>query len=167
MRVGDLIFAYPSSFIGKMIAKKTNSRFSHVALYIGNGEVIESDAFITTHRVKLLDTPYGKEGRYEVMTCRRLTAKQRIGIRKYALSKIGTRYDYIQIPAILIRLSTGIQLSWLDHPHRYICTELIYESYQYKGIDLLEGYPGGSVSPEELRWSERLEFTKEEIAYGT
>lgn len=167
MQVGDIIFAYPSSLAGELIAKRTNSRFSHVAVYVGNGRVVESDMFIKTHKVRLMDTPYGKSGRYEVMTCRNITPRQRKLIMVYVLSKLGTKYDYKQIAAILIRLTTGIRLESLNHPHRFICTELIYEAYKYAGIELLEGYPGGSVSPEEMRWSEHLEFAKEEIVHGT
>lgn len=160
MQKGDIIFTYPTNLYGRLIAWATRSPFSHVALYAGDGYIIESNAFVRTRQI------YRKDfyDEYEIMTHPTLSEEEREAIVAYAIERIGARYDYLQILAIIIRMITGLHISLFDQPHRYICTELIGKAYASIGVSLLPHIPTDSVSPSELRLSYILRLKQRSVS---
>jgi len=146
MRTGDIIFFKSDTFISKLIIKLTNSPYSHVALYIGNNEVIEADRFIKVRKRTL----GAKEIIFVKETSSLLSEQQKINLVSVASSYIGRDYDYKKILVWLIRLLFRRETRLVDDANGLICSELIDRAFADIGVDLVPEREDGDVLPSHL-----------------
>ena len=121
--------------IGESIRSATGGNFSHVALYVGQGYLVEA---VWDGVRKIHWSESGYPGNYHVVALRHkdiesLDIQQVIN---FASSKVGLKYDYpfIIFAGITVLLSrVGINIrglrNWFDVKNSYICTELVGDSY--------------------------------------
>lgn len=147
MEVGDVVMFKPSSPISFVIAYLTKSEYSHVGLVVGKDMVVEADRFVNT-RLSQIEFDPNRHALYRVPG---LLETQKKIIQEYAVSMIGTRYDYWQIFGWFIRLVFGWNKHNLFNRSNYlICSELIDQAYQRAGVPRSCDCPVGDVTPQDL-----------------
>ena len=142
LRIGDLFLVDGSGLISKAIEdveygrRKVARRYSHVAGYIGNGQLIEAEGF--------RKTGYAPASKYagcaDVFRCVSLTREQQKQILRLALWRVGGQYDYLLLGMEFIRCAFGIVIPYREPPNARICSTLwAVGIYRNIGIDLCPG----------------------------
>jgi cell wall-associated NlpC family hydrolase len=145
MRAGDVLFIRGTSPVSVLIRWLTKSPYTHVALALGDGRIIEADRFIRTRIRKLTDA--------DVFDVHRLQDVDRETLNlvcMVARSYEGLRYDYLQVLGQLLRLAFGWQEPLFNRKNRFICSELIDVSFMASGVPRLHRDHVGNLSPGEL-----------------
>ena len=143
---GDIIFYRPTNLIGWTISKLTRSEYSHVALAIDAYNIIEADKFIKS-RVSNL---YYVDKINSVYRLNGVTEDQRHMIVNNALTMVGMRYDYKQILGLFMRLSFHKELSTFNTANKYICSEIVDNSFVMSDVPRKDMRNLGDISPQEL-----------------
>lgn len=168
MEVGDIILVSGQSFISKLVQKITRSKWSHVALYIGGGYVLEINWNIKAHIVPNL---YPKEGE-ECLVLRNkipLTKEQQDMIisRGCAYNQTGNRYDFLLLAGLFLKtlFPNWKVLSKLNDKNSFVCTELTDQVLKEAGIDLFPGVEG-DIYPLDFLHCEQLEVVYSNVSHG-
>jgi hypothetical protein len=150
--IGDVIFFKKnSSFISRMIAKVTNSEYTHVGLIVAFDEstnvakIIESDRFVNTREREIT---LGNS-KYVVYTTGEKPKEQVDGILKFAYRNIGAKYDYLQILGLFLSLLFKRE-RYFNSSNKLICSELIDLAYYTAGVKRLTTSNLGNIVPQEL-----------------
>jgi hypothetical protein len=150
--IGDVIFfKKDSSFISRIIAKVTNSEYTHVGLIVAYDEltntatIIESNRFVNTrvNRITLDD-------KYVVYTTGEKPKEQVDRLLSFAYRNLNVKYDYFQILGLLISLLFKGENRYFNNSNRMICSELIDLAYYTAGVKRIDGVNLGNVTPQEL-----------------
>lgn len=124
--------------------------WTHSALYVGEGKLIES--VCRGVRAIGLDEAYpeGKTG-VRILRRRGLDGVDASRIVEYCRQQIGTRYDFQALayfvflhllPSYLqFILTTDHWGRWLDRPGSYFCSELVSEGFKQAGVYCFEREP--------------------------
>ena len=131
---GDIILSHErGSASSRNIALLTGSFFSHSAVYLENGVMIES----VTTGVQLRPTQDEfSKCEYVIMRCLALTDEQREKILTISPSFVGQHYDFGSAINILRRtfMSNGKNIPKPSNAN--ICTNLVVDLYRKVGIEL-------------------------------
>lgn len=151
--IGDVVFfKRTNSFISRVIANITNSDYTHVGLIVAYDEmtgvatIIESNRFIETRitRIQLNES-------HMVYSTGSKPKEQTDRILKYAYSKIGMKYDYMQVVGLFLSLLfKGYRCAWFNSTNKLICSELIDISYLSSGVKRVDMINIGNITPQEL-----------------
>lgn len=162
MQIGDIILVSGNSFISKIIQKVTGSKWTHAALYVGGGNILEID---WNTRAAVIKKDY-RELEYDYVVLRRnekLTISQ---IRKLAISslahdKAGNRYDFFLLFSMLLKclFPKGKLFRKFNKRNAYICTELIDTVKRDAGIVLFPNRKG-DILPHEFLECEDLQLVE-------
>lgn len=109
LNIGDLIFVHGKDFISEAIETITHSSFSHVAIYIGNGKVIEAQGGRTVGTQSL---DY-YNGEYTVCPLD-LTGEQLTKSLPWLLAQRGRPYDYWDIFILFLRCVFWLKVPWRE-----------------------------------------------------
>lgn len=134
----DLIFVRGTSWLDRIIERVTKSKYSHVSVYAGNGQVIEAQVF---RPVRSLGLYYANCDVYRVS----LTDYQKQRMLAYLQAHIGEQYDYLEIFFLFIRYLFGFKFPYRE-TRRVICSTLVRDALEYAGLPMTDGL----VSPEDL-----------------
>lgn len=144
--LGDVIFVKLKGPIADLVSDVEHSPYNHVAMYVGDGNIIEANGFIRTRVIPL--SVY--DGEYEVYRIPNLPEYQKRKIVDYALSKVGTHYDYLKILGLFIRFELFKRFrGWAERNH-FICSELIDLSLHFGDVPRKRLDHLGDISPIEL-----------------
>ena len=143
---GDVIFYRPSGFIGWAISKITKSKYSHVALVVSPDHIIEANRFIKS---RIADLHYTKEI-HSVYRLKNLPADTRLKIINNALSMLDVDYDYSQLFGLFLRLVFDIKTNIFNKVNKYICSEIIDNSFVKAGVPRKDQENIGDITPQEL-----------------
>lgn len=122
------------------IAKLTGSVYTHAALYIGGGLIVECDVGRPVSVRQL--TQYRH---YDVYRVGSATDGERAEAVSFCLSTIGAGYDYSAVLSIGLERLLCQPITWArGDPARWYCSELVAASWRLAG-DL-----GGRVTPGDL-----------------
>lgn len=150
--IGDvLFFKDDSSFISRVIAKMTRSKYTHVGLIVGYDKltnevtIIESDRFVNTriNRMTLNDN-------YVVYTTGDKPKDRVDKILKYAYRNLGAKYDYLQILGLFLALLFKGNKRYFNSNNKLICSEGIDLAYYTAGERRLVNDNLGNITPQEL-----------------
>lgn len=136
--------------ISAAIRLQTRSEYSHAALLMPDGQIVEAWQGAGV-RVKAL-TDWSGIDIYDVP---RLYQYQWNDAIDFALRQVGQGYDYKGVLRFLTRQDTPENGKWF-------CSELVFAAMQFAGLNLLERIPAAEVSPGMLRLSPHLELRKSE-----
>ena len=134
----------------------TDPGWDHVALYIGNGSIVEATP-AGQGVVRIVETsylaPYTEAIRYgRVATA---NESQRLAAVAFAMSQLGKPYQYLNFLRPMINRSKdpgGDATAWY-------CTELVWAAYWQQGINLdVRGSLRGPVMPSEICWDDDVEM---------
>lgn len=140
VKPGDLVFVSGTDWISYIIRWVTKSKYSHMAIYIGGGEVIEAQAF---RKVGKRELSY-YAGKYDVVSVP-MTEKQRLHGLIWVLRQQGRPYSYWSDFIILMRRLFGIVIPWREDKN-IMCSRLARDFLFHCGLPI----PDEDMSPEDL-----------------
>ena len=139
----DILLVRNSGWISDTISEALNSQWTHVALYIGNEQVIDTDLLeeVGIRSIYEFDS-------YRIVRVKGLRKSQKEKVLKFMYENIGKEYDYAQILGFVLEYRLGIK-NKIHEPNKYTCAKLIDLAFKEAGIDLLDGYDG-DITPKEI-----------------
>lgn len=133
------ILAYRGkSWISKMIRWQTRSKYSHIAIELNDGSVIEAWHIGGVAHNKSFRTVHTKGTPVDVFSINK--PFDEIEAEAFLLEQIGKKYDFGSIARFMSRR---------DEPHddKWFCSELSLDGIAKGGLNLLERIPFSHVSP--------------------
>src|SRR3989344_1111606 len=132
---GDIILAHSKkSVFGKLISLFTKSKFTHAALYLGNGLIVESDKELRGVVVSPLVSYYDyKKHKLKAFRPKFLSEGKAMEIAEDVFGKVGSPYDFRQIVGHAYRKISsliGVVREVPDAKNSFICTELIAKAFE-------------------------------------
>jgi hypothetical protein len=163
LRPGDIIFFQGKSFISRGIRAFTDSKWSHVALYVGDGYIIEATAAGVEKNV--LRPLIYRANRVAVGRIPNLTVDNQHRMIDKAYSMIGDKYDVWQLLTFSLYFAfrkIGIIWPFLigDKAGEVVCSALVAICCMI--IPLKFGKTLKAVSPETIYSSDKIEIISEE-----
>lgn len=140
LKPGDLIFVYGTDWISRCIEYFTKSKYSHVAIYIGNEMVFEAQGFRKTGTRSL--SYYA--GEYDVFRLPMTNEQLQSGLEWLSNEK-GIEYDYWDIFVLLMRCAFNLQIPWHEC-HRLICSRLMRDFLFHCNLPI----PDENMTPEDI-----------------
>lgn len=175
LKKGDILVSTTNATVSSVIRVGTHSIVSHAMLYIGDGEVIE--AVGEGVKINSLHNNIITHGYRNVMAYRlpSLTSERAISVVNYALSQKGKAYDFGGLVGAAensdpVFMRSNPVSSYILHPfafpaqmgvhllgrtgafqdaNKYFCSELVFESFERSGINLL-GHPAYQSYPQQI-----------------
>jgi len=136
--------------ISKLIRWQTRSKWSHAAMLLDDGSVIE--AWVGgVKKSPSISTLHNPGTRVDVFDFK-LSDKEKC--LSYLYSKVGARYDYRSIFRFLSRSSKN------DPEESLFCSELIFNASLAGGLRLLDRIPARMVSPALIGLSPHLKYLR-------
>lgn len=145
----DIILVRSSGWISKTIRQVIGSEWSHVAIYIQDGKVIDTDILEKVNYRDINDFEEFKVLRYE-----ELTEDDKEKIILFMSSNINKEYDYSQIVGFILEYQFGFKNS-IHEQEKYTCSKLIDIAFKMAGIDLFNAHDG-DVTPKEISECKKL-----------
>ncbi|MFA8440279.1 YiiX/YebB-like N1pC/P60 family cysteine hydrolase [Yoonia sp.] len=126
LEVGDMVVTSASSAVSEAIRQRTGRPASHVALYVGDGMVVEAVQGGVEHNT--LSVTLGRTDFAAAYRMPGLTAAEKRSIKAYAMDAVarGVGFDYLAI---------GSLQHWQDDDALF-CSELVFEAYGAAGRSL-------------------------------
>lgn len=140
LKPGDLIFVHGTDWISQCIERFTKSKYSHVAIYIGDGQVMEAQGNRTVGTRSL--SYY--VGLYDVFRVP-LTHEQLEAGLAWLNNEKGIEYDYWDIFVLFMRCVFNLQIPWHEC-HRLLCSRLMRDFLFYCNLPI----PDANMTPEEV-----------------
>ena len=135
------------SWVSRLIRLQTRSRYSHAAVQLPSGTVVEAWRRgvhmilgpFAHHSVGTVIEVYSVEGDYNLMQ-----------VKEFLTAQLGKKYDFRAIFRFLSRRP-------MPADDRWFCSELVISAFAAGGLDLLNG-PASELSPRDLSLSTCLVF---------
>ena len=146
---GSILFIRSHEVISSAIRRVLHCQYSHVAIYMGDGKVIEADwkGVIRNPYSRYVNNP---DYTVEILNPG-LTDEQMDIFLRFVTSKIGDGYDYsLFLGNFLSRIfhrSRRVMGLW-NVENNWICTELVSSGMEEAGILFI--FPTSQVTPEDL-----------------
>jgi len=133
-------------FISSLIRFQTRSEFTHAAILIPTGEIIEAYQGDGVRKKRLADWR-GVTG----FTVPRATARDWARVIAFMEDEIGAMYDYQSVLQFVTR-----RKETRASQDKWFCSELVFAAFEAAGIDLLERTTAANTSPRDLSLSPLL-----------
>ena len=134
---------------------QTRSQYSHAAIQLEDGSIIESWQGDGVRRKYLSD--WEGVDVFDIAGAPDLNEEE---IKEFLLDQLGKGYDYRSVLRFLTKKKGDASKSWF-------CSELVFEAVKAGGLNLLERVEGWQVSPSVLSFSPCLvpskKYGKDEI----
>lgn len=146
LEVGDLICIRHSGLLNLILGKYREKRYKHIALYIGNGRVLETQFF---RKVGYRNLSY-YDGKYDVYRYNEpLIDFHKMRILFSLRSHIGLPCDRLDVFMRFVRAILHGKIP-RSETHRYIGSKIIRDAFVFAGLSM----PDGDVCPDALSgWS--------------
>lgn len=156
LQPGDIFVVHGRYLLSRIIRIVLDSHWNHATLYLGNGEFIEANN--KGVEIKSIDSYASKD--IELYRHVSATKKQREKITAYARTKVGKHYDYFQIIQLFFYFIFGIRgnARSIGSKNRYICSELVAESYAATGLKCYKNYSPTQISPADFTQSDQFKL---------
>jgi uncharacterized protein YycO len=136
------------SLISRLIQWQTRSPYSHVAVQLNDGRIVEAwhiggVGYLTehTHTPKTEIDVFKIEGEYNILA-----------VEKFLSAQIGKKYDFRSVFRFVSRRDAPADDRWF-------CSELVVTAFYMGGLDLLRGAPS-MMSPRDIAMIPRLQFER-------
>lgn len=137
-RVTVALFQGPG-LVSRLIRWQTRSAYSHAAIVLPSGAVIESREGIGVRQLSALEPKHGEEIDFFAVD---VTDEQLAALTRFLHRQLGKKYDWTMVA----RFVTRRQESRASRG-RWFCSELVFAAFQVAGIHLLRGTEPWEVSP--------------------
>ncbi|MFO8132696.1 MAG: YiiX/YebB-like N1pC/P60 family cysteine hydrolase [Thermoplasmatota archaeon] len=134
----------------------TDPGWDHVALYLGNGSIVEATP-AGRGVVRVVEASYLERYTEAIRYGRVVSANasQREAAVDFAVSQLGKPYQYLNFLRPMINRSKDPA----PEAEAWYCTELVWAAYWHQDIDLdLRGTFRGPVMPSEICWDDDVEM---------
>ena len=157
---GDILVTCNNTTLGKMIKKFTKSIYSHAALYIGGGDVVDAtNKFGKGVRVRTIKQTAQRFYRIDILRHPNLSEDRAEKICQKALAHVGESYNYLML--LLFPIMPLLPDKWknpLAKKEAKICSELVSRVYKEIGIDIVPKKTEGQESPADIGRTTTLRF---------
>lgn len=143
---GDLILLKNDSILSRIIKFFSKSEYSHVAVYLEDGFVIESD----WGGVQISHLRKYKSVEYDVYYHAKMDKDKAEMLTQWMLGQVGSRYDYGGIFGILLNKLGLTKKNHWDDKASYWCCELVADAYLNVGLKVCAREETWLVSPGDL-----------------
>lgn len=125
LQIGDLIVSTSTAWISERVRNHTDSPVSHVAIYVGSGQVVEA----VDQGVRIRALSEALEDDYYAAAFRPdgLTDAQRESLARWLRSQVGRSYDYVAVASLLT----------YQNPEAWFCSELVLAAFEHIGKPLV------------------------------
>jgi len=164
---GDLIFTRSLDFTGKVIRFITRSEINHVAIYLGNGKIIESQLGHGVRNYDLQDYMNDEKCQVYYGSLKHISSKQIETAIKNAENLLKSPYDLAGQAGILFKIIImGIGLGWLvkfygknitQNDNAYWCSELVAHCFEKAGVRFTQ-VDQRYATPEDFAISDLIDF---------
>ena len=136
------ILAYcGTSWPSLLIRLQTRSRYSHVAVEMDDGTVIEAWAFIGVRHVA---DKFEAHKAGTVIESFEITGDcDQAAVASFLRSQLGKKYDYRSLVRFITRRNTRLDDKWF-------CSELVLEAFRRGGLELLMRIPASHATPRDI-----------------
>ncbi len=154
LKPADVFVVHGNHLISRIIRVVLDSHWNHATMYIGNGKYIESNN--KGVEIKSLDKYKSKD--IEIYRHKKISDLDRKRIVSHAMQEVGKRYDFLQIIQLLFYFVFGIRgnAREIGSKNRYICSELVAESYKTAGLKVYKNYNPTQISPADFSESDQF-----------
>ena len=154
---GDVLLFRPTTWLGRLVAWATGSKYCHAAMFLGDGNVAEMREFLGGRLLPLAN--YVTEI-IDVFRPVDSSSVTKIYAILRMLELIKERYSFLHgIAAFLLRRIPKRLRKWFnfecDH-HGYHCSQAISKAYREAGFDLCSRRPDWATAPGDLARSPSL-----------
>ena len=132
--------------VSRLIRWQTNGQYSHAALQLPNGRIIEAWHKPAKVRLRSRLEDWSNVEAYDVEG---MDAAQWSMAMAWAHRQIGKKYDFGGVFRFLTRRRK-------DQDEKWFCSELVFQAVKEGGVDLLSRIKGAQVSPVVLSFSPLL-----------
>jgi len=173
LKRGDLLFFTSNNFIAKAIQWVTSSKINHVALYVDDGLVLESQ---NDTGVAVRDLEYyfnRKDERIQIGRVINIKEKTLEKVLAYACEKKGQRYDFFGLFGIFLKymvkkihlnkIITFYGENKINARRSYWCSEFLADAFLTQGIKFTE-HDISYLTPSEMFNSPIIEKIEEKHA---
>ena len=136
--------------ISRLIRWQTNGEYSHVAIQLPDGQILE--AWHKPAKVRLRE-PLEDWTNVEAFDVEGMTEKQWEKAIAWAKQQVGKKYDFGGVMRFVTRWRKPQDESWF-------CSELVFQAIQEGGVRLLDRIHCSQVSPTVLSFSPLLKPAK-------
>lgn len=156
LQIGDIVFFKRKNFFASLVSRITKSPYSHVAMVIYPGYMIEANWYKKSNIVAFEYNP-------EYMEAFRikggLSHSQQMIVLNKSGKQLGKTYDYPQLFEYVLEYLFKARFfdSFLNSKNLIICSELIDDIYDEISIDLVPDRAKGNVTPADLVNSDLIE----------
>lgn len=161
LSIGDVLLYKPETLniISHLIAFFSNGgKYSHAAVYIGNGEIIESHIDTNVHKTKIKSEDFKLIDVYRYPLF--LDSSEKKSLVQWYKSKIGRNYDLAAFPSTFVKSVVANFFGFknfrksrpvLNNDNAWYCSELVSEGYyDMLGINIVPGLHPMSQTPDDL-----------------
>ena len=144
------------SVVSRLIRWQTRSQYSHAALLLPNGSVLESwhrGGVSHNHGLGACHTPGTEVDLFAVESSKGFALVDWARTLDFAFAQIGHTYDYRSVARFLSRRAEKADGKWF-------CSELVFAAIKAGGLDLLANTSADRVAPGHLAWSPFLRFVE-------
>lgn len=155
LEVGDILFIDSGTILSHIIKRVTDYPYSHVALVVGDNQLIEITAFTKSKVIRLEDEDI-KHAKVKRLR-RKLTDVEKIRIAEHANLLVNRSYDYKAVGYLLMNYLLGVNIDpFKNTMDRVYCVEAVDYIYNATGIDLVKGHENNLLTIKDLYDSEHL-----------
>jgi uncharacterized protein YycO len=131
--------------LSTLIRWQSRGKYSHAAILLPNGRIVESWQGSGVRIKKLKDWRD-----IDAFAVPGMTTAQWDDAIEFAIGQVGKGYDYLGVLRFVSRRPS-------PENERWFCSELVFDALRHAGVDLFERIEGWAVSPGLLEISPRLE----------
>jgi hypothetical protein len=165
LKAGDLILTKSPDWVSRFVRWVTSSEQSHIAIYLGNGLLIESQ---NGYGVRVLNiNEYLDDDKIEIFIARPKLMPQRIyEVLDFSKQFIGRRYDLFGLMGILVKyMIDKMKLTkWITFfgynkvadPQKFWCSEFVAFCFHKIAFDFVK-HDASYITPNEIYESGAVE----------
>ena len=154
----DIIIVYnPKSWLHRLIHGVTHYKAGHVALYLGDGRIIEANS----SGVHVKDWKNYRDGMLVYLgRCGNLNEDRELKIRQYAADMVNKEYAFAQLAMIFFKNLFGVRHIPDVSKQAVICSEFVARAFKEAGILLCPGIRPEETTPGDIMRSRELFLIK-------
>ena len=146
----------PSSILDRIICFFSRGKYSHAAIILDDGSVIEAKPFHGVRKVKSIYDVLDSKESVEVFAVD-ITTEQTEMVERFLHEQVGKKYDYWMVFGFVIYTDEESRKS----RNKWFCSELLFMAFLKAGVELLCRIDPWKVSPTMLSYSPiaKLEYS--------
>lgn len=139
-----------TDFISKSILWFSRGGYSHAAILLNDGRIVEAYPFKGV-RLRQSISDQMNHTTVDIFECP-TTVEQNEIIENFLTMQVGKGYDYLSIAGFVFHTTKEGR----KQLRRWICSELVFATFQKAGINLLDRIDAWKVSPTILSYSTKM-----------